>query len=380
MRNLATIQTISQIDDIPGKDRIGLAHFKSIGYKVIVNKVDMKVGDKVIYFEQDSVLPNEPKYEFLRARCWTEKFKGFRIKSMKMGGVYSEGLALPFEGLLYTDPPDTEDVTEILGVVKYDLEKLEEDRLTASREKKYKDSPIKSWLFSFSIIRRIFYIFNKIFAKKPRDRWPKFLQKTDETRVQVLPQVFEPVDFPIYVTEKLDGQSVTYALHNNKFIVCSRNFELPPDNSNYWKTAKMYDVEAKLRAFKKEFGIELAIQCEQCGPGIQGNKYNFDDLKIFMFNAFNVKTGKYYGLPDLFHISKSLQIVTVPVLCYDVPFIFKNVDELLEYADGYSIYGGGKVLREGVVVRAVNPLPPSSKMANMWSFKVISPSFQIKHQ
>ncbi len=48
MRNLATIQTISKLDPIPGRDRIVLASFENIGFHVIVGKTDFKVVDKCI--------------------------------------------------------------------------------------------------------------------------------------------------------------------------------------------------------------------------------------------------------------------------------------------------------------------------------------------
>ena len=69
MRNLAYAVTISKIDNIEGKDRIGLGHFKENAYTVIVPKT-YKVGDVVCYFEVDSILPIEPRFEFLRKRCY----------------------------------------------------------------------------------------------------------------------------------------------------------------------------------------------------------------------------------------------------------------------------------------------------------------------
>jgi hypothetical protein len=41
-----------------------------------------------VFFEIDSVLPAEPWAEFLRAR-------GFRVKTARLRGVLSQGLALP---------------------------------------------------------------------------------------------------------------------------------------------------------------------------------------------------------------------------------------------------------------------------------------------
>ena len=49
MRNMAYAVTISKIDDIEGKDKIGLGHFEENAYTVIVPKT-YKKGDVVCYF------------------------------------------------------------------------------------------------------------------------------------------------------------------------------------------------------------------------------------------------------------------------------------------------------------------------------------------
>ena len=86
MRKLASIQKIEWIRPIEGKDRIVLAGI--LGWQVIVKKDEFQVGDLCVYVEIDSQLPEKPEYEFLRP-------KKFRIRTMKMGGVLSEGICLP---------------------------------------------------------------------------------------------------------------------------------------------------------------------------------------------------------------------------------------------------------------------------------------------
>lgn len=55
----------------------------------IVKKDEFKVGDLCVYVEIDSVLPEREEFEFLRD-------KNFRIKTMKMAGVISQGIGLKF--------------------------------------------------------------------------------------------------------------------------------------------------------------------------------------------------------------------------------------------------------------------------------------------
>jgi hypothetical protein len=388
MRNLATIQTVKTVEPIEGKDKIGLATFESVGYKVIVSKQDVKPNDKVVYFEVDSLLPGVPDFEFLRARCWSEKYNGHRIRAMKMGGIFSEGLALPlnhfrdldslFSRIINTGKcVDNFDVTEMLGVKKYDPEAFEEERLASRRASKR--GPFMKFLFRFAFIRWIVNFVNSIFHPKQSKSWPRFLSKTDETRVQNLTYVFERFQGEdVYVSEKLDGQSATYAIHDKKFIVCSRNFALKRDESKYWQLADKYKLEEKLRLAVKDYGFDIAIQMESCGPAIQGNKYGFKEGQGFVFNVFNIKEKKYFGYNELLDFCIKYDLTHVPMLEVR-KFDWKNVDELLKYADGYSIFGT-KVLREGVVVRTVKYRAPETKMANMWSLKAISPSFVIKNQ
>lgn len=86
MRKLASIKTVSDIMPIEGKDRIVLAMID--GWSVIVKKDEFNIGDKCVYVEIDSVLPERPEFEFLRKN-------NFRIKTMKMAGCISSGICFP---------------------------------------------------------------------------------------------------------------------------------------------------------------------------------------------------------------------------------------------------------------------------------------------
>lgn len=86
MRQLASIKVISDITPIEGKDRIVLATVD--GWRVIVKKDEFRIGDKCVYIEIDSVLPEKPEFEFLRKN-------NFRIKTMKMAGCISSGICFP---------------------------------------------------------------------------------------------------------------------------------------------------------------------------------------------------------------------------------------------------------------------------------------------
>ena len=86
IRKLASIQIIENLEPIKDRDRIELAHV--LGWQVIVKKDEFKIGDKCVFVEPDAVLPEKPEFEFLRS-------KKFRIKTMKMAGVLSQGIIFP---------------------------------------------------------------------------------------------------------------------------------------------------------------------------------------------------------------------------------------------------------------------------------------------
>lgn len=71
MRKLATIREIAEIKPIPDADRIEVARID--GWEVVVSKKDnFHVGDRVVYVEIDSKMPETPEYEFLKSRKYLE--------------------------------------------------------------------------------------------------------------------------------------------------------------------------------------------------------------------------------------------------------------------------------------------------------------------
>jgi hypothetical protein len=382
MRNLATIQTIKDITPIPEKDKIVLASFIGTGWKVIVG-VDMKPGDKVVYCEPDTILPQKSEFEFLRKRCFNAKWNGFRIKRMLMAGVLSEGIAFPLKEVSGISDrfKDGQDVTDIIGAIKYDPELLEEQNNTST-------SKYPKWMqFCFRIP-----FLKKILLPRTKSSWPQFVSKTDETRIQTLQYVFDSWKHEqIYITEKVDGQSATYALKDNDFYICSRNVCLSRAKirkasayknqmNNYFETAKRNNIAQKLKKFKKNTGHNIYIQGEQMGPGIQGNKYNLPTLRFFIFNVYDITEKRYFSGNDVRNFCIEYGFDMVPFLC-ECTFEWNTTEELVEYAKGDSKLGDGvsTTPREGIVIRTRKVKDPEIRMSNMASFKVINSDFLKKY-
>lgn len=200
MRKLATIREISNIRPIEGADKIVVAQVD--GWECVVQKDEFQIGQHIVYVEVDSVVPKRPEFEFLRPRK-------FRVRTIKLRGQVSQGLVLPLSILPNGTGCDLgDDVTDALGIKKYDPEAQQEAKLLSKQPKTPKSA------FARFFMRYKWY--RKLFLKsKRKGGFPEWIAKTDETRIQNLPQLFEAVrdrGVEFSVTEKMDGQSATYYL------------------------------------------------------------------------------------------------------------------------------------------------------------------------
>ena len=113
-QTLVSIQEIHGTEPIEGADRIELV--KVLGWQCVANKGDFKPGDKCLYFEIDSFLPICDKFEFLRKSSYRKNEymgEGFRIKSVRLRGQLSQGLALPLSDFPeFSDYEIGQDVSE----------------------------------------------------------------------------------------------------------------------------------------------------------------------------------------------------------------------------------------------------------------------------
>lgn len=357
MRKLASIQRITNLEPIQGKDKIELASV--LGWKVIVQKGQFKIGDMCVYCEVDSLLPERPEFEFLRKNCYSKKYGGFRIRVMRMGGVYSEGICFHPSAFHFATIEEGLDVTNLLEIKKYDPESALERQITERKQ---------SWIVK--LLKRIPFLRRFFLRKGGRDNFPSFLiPKTDETRVQVLQETLDKYKgAPCYITEKLDGQSATYLWWKNQFYVCSRNFRVTDKNTTYWRIEKKYDISGRL----KKFGKNFAIQGEIMGSGVQGNKYKLQELDFYVFNVWDIKTK---SLLDQDEFPRWLGLKTVPKLIHYYE-LESDMEKLVELARNKSRLAD--IPREGIVIRGINGLPHDVTGIN-FSFKVINPDFSIKY-
>ena len=364
MRHLATIRRIKELRPIPNADKIEVAIID--GWQVIVNKSDgFRVGGLVVYVEIDSVLPDRPEFEFMR------KYK-FRVKTIKLRGQVSQGLVLPLS--ILKDDPYTrtlgDDVTDVLGITKYDPEAARE-KVWWHKLAVHNKVVFPWWLKPF---KRIKFIRNWWINKhKTITDFPDFIKKTDEERIQNMPILFDQIkhgEIPLTVTEKMDGTSATYFLKDGKFGVCSRNkWLLKEDDSPYWQVANQYHIEEFLRNITKGFNL-VVLQGEIIGAGIQKNKYHLSGLMFMPFNLiFDGKRCDYQTMKEWMEMS-TMDCVPLLEKSLVLPDAWE-IQDIVEYSKGRSLYRDIKEQREGIVCRNEH---------HHISFKVINPDFLLKEE
>ncbi len=359
MRKLVTVRRIAEILPIEGADLIVLV--KIDGWQCVAKKEEFKVGDPCVYFEIDSFLPDEPVYAHLRARTLRKMDgkEGLRIKSIRLRGQLSQGLALPchlfidrFVGSKYDEGQELieffdqgADLTEFLGVEKFEL-------------------PIPSEL-----------------AGQARGNFPGFIPKTDQERCQNLgADIFvKNKDSQYEITMKLDGTSFTAYHFGELDGVCSRNWDLEINDDNAGNSFVRMYIDSGLQEVLRKYGKNLAVQGELMGPGILQNREKLFAQKLFIFDMYDIDKGEYLTpedrrntLIELYALGlKEEMVAHAPILSYTATVAslgITSIDQLLQFAEGTSIV---HAIREGVVFKRID---------GKFSFKVISNKFLLKEE
>lgn len=349
MRHLATIQKIADVQPIEGADSIEKVRVKD--WWCVAKKGEFNTGNTCVYFEIDSLLPSSnPAFSFLAKGNKEKKmnidgreYTGYKLKTIKLRGQLSQGLALPLEGLLGKNFDDValeegSDISALLGVIKY-------------------EAPIPANL-----------------AGVIKGEFPKFLRKTDEERVQNLGPLIElKAGVLVYVTEKVDGSSVTIYKKDGQLGVCSRNWELHENENNaIWKFVKKHDLKNLLPE-------KWALQGEIIGEGIQGNPLKIKGQEILFFNVFNIENQQFENFESFESKIQALGLKTIPVMnrAWTLP---GTVEEILALAEGPSLLSP-ECKREGIVIRPVQEMQVEiDDIAQRFSFKAISNEYLLNEK
>lgn len=337
-RSLARKTKIDAIEPIEGADKIEVAKIK--GWRVVVGKGEFQVGDIVLFIEIDAALnPYDSRYEFLKERCY-KKFmlcgkvfdECLRIRTIRLRGVYSQGVVIKTDQFFeIRNAKLEEDCTKLLGIRHYD-----------------------------EVAERAVRVTDKAKPGNAKGLFPSSIgPKTDEPRIQSLAdeELQVHADEQLEISEKLDGssESVFYSptyRPDDPFGVCSRNFELKDEGGAYWDVVHKLELNTKLKAYCDEKGLELMIQGELYGPGLNGNRNKETEVSFNVFRIWDIKNQKWLTCNERYKVCKDLNIPHVPVLEVKTLKDFDlDRDKILLYAEGYTAAGHE---REGVVFKSID--------------------------
>ncbi len=333
-RKLASVVVVHRLSPIAKADRIELAHLA--GWQCVVKKGEVQVGERAVYFEIDAVPPDTEAFAWLwqpkAAAARVPQPAHFRIRTMTMRGTLSQGLLMPLSALGLEALPEGEDLTERLGVTKY-------------------EPPPPSGMGEW------------------RAPFPSLVPKTDELRVQSVPAVLDELrGQPFIATVKMDGTSATFVMVEGALHVCGRNHSILEGENLYWYVAKKRGLAAVLAQ-----APHLAIQGEIVGPGIQKNPAGLADKELFVFTIYDTQAGRALSDAELRAFCARHQLQPVPI-AFEGESFDETVESLLAKAEGR--YPGTTNPREGIVVRPREERH-SEALAGRLSFKAISNSYLL---
>ncbi len=321
-RALATIEEVLEVKPHDNADALEIAVVR--GWNVITRIGEVSPGDKVIYFEIDTMLhADDERFSFFIKRGVktdpVDGYKGHVLRTAKLRGKISQGLLLSVE--LFADEIGDDltvgrDVTSVLNLRKW-------------------DPPVPAAL-----------------AGKAKGNRPSFVPMTDAERIQNV-TLAEFSDTSNWVaTEKVDGTSTSYyyrtdadeSANETSFGACSRNLELENVGQSQWKVAEELAIEALLSSLAAELGAtKIVLQGELVGPGIQSNPLQLRELRYFAFRL--IVDGRDLPTPQW---PGSIRKLAAPVLAIDFP---STIDEAIEAADALDSQVTPGRTPEGIVWR-----------------------------
>jgi RNA ligase (TIGR02306 family) len=301
----------------PNADTLSIV--KVYDYTVVCKTENYTTHDRAAYVPIDTVVGSVPEFAFLGDKR--------RIKAARLRGIYSEGLLVPPRPHWQIG----DDVTEELGCVKWEEP---EDSVKTGGESESQPG----W----------FHVYTDIENYK---RYSWLIKEGEE----------------VVLTEKLHGANGRDAYFEDRLWVGSHKFAKRFDENNmWWRIAKQYDLETKLKA-----NPGYIIHGEVYGQ-VQDLKYGAKQNELF-FRLFDISTctsRRYLDYDEFVELAKKIDLPTVPVL-YRGPWS----KELLSLAEGNTTIPGASNMKEGFVVR---PVKERIEHAGRCILKVISPQYRLR--
>jgi hypothetical protein len=247
LNSVCYVGVIGSVVEIPGADNIELVLVNA--WQAITKKGEYQVGDKVVVATMDAVIP-EALSELMGVTNYLRK--GQRVRTVKLRGMYSESLLIPFKYLapktLINNIKEGDDMMKILGVIKYEPP-IKQVQLSSGRKIKYRDNPNFGVYYKFPNLKNVPGMF------------------TEEDRVEITRKVHGTnARYGIVKKGKLslmDKLKKFFRLGDEwieyEYAYGSHNVEKGSDSNGFystdvWRTiAEKYNIKQKLWDYIKHF-------------------------------------------------------------------------------------------------------------------------------
>jgi len=330
-----TIERISTIYPHPNADRLEIGELEGIGYKFCIPKDEYVVGENVVYFPIDSVLP-EKLIEKLGLTGKLAGSKHDRVKTIRLRGEISQGIIANMDIIslsfllakeIHNEPILGSDVTELLGVAKYEA-------------------------------------FVEVGNQGNKGNLPSFLSHYDIENAEKFGHFANALmNEPVYISEKLEGQQTNLVMYKDGSIkVASRNFERELSPENNWGAGWINSgILEKLNEIFGFFIFEyagteiesLGLRGEVVGNGIQGNIYKFPDRKIFLFEI--EINGEPIDASDFLKVCDMFKLPQVPCLIKGMNLGWAlNYSNLPDFSNRKSVLFDTQA--EGIVIKPMQEM------------------------
>ena len=309
----------------PKADRLDLGLIG--GFRSVIGKDSFETDDLVAYIPEGAIVPDDVIEELgLTGRLAGSKKN--RVKAVKLRSILSQGLIYPATGgrLRDHDVEEGDDVTELLGLVKY------EPPIPVSLQGKVYPAHGKTLHYDIENIKKY-------------------------------PDVIED-GTPVSITEKLHGTWCCLGLRaDGEHIVTSKGqsakglaLETGEEHKNVYLDALRAHSTGLTTLYDLIYGLpplggdeHIYVLGEIYGKGIQDLHYGMNAPGFRVFDIFigEPHSGHYIDQPHINWLVAQTGFRAVPAL-YEGPFSLEVVDSLTE---GETTLGGGPHTREGVVIK-----------------------------
>ena len=291
LNSVCYVGVIGEIRPIEGADNIELAMVG--GWQAITKKGEYEVGNKVVVATTDAVIPIQLS-DLMEVTGYLRK--GQRVRTVKLRGVYSECLLIPFKYLapksLENNVNEGHDMMKMLGITKYEPPVKMVEMSVGGRKVKYHQNPNFHVYYKFPNLKNV----PDLFTEEDKVSITRKLHGTNARYGIVRKKKLSILDrIKKFFGNKWVEFDYVYGSHNVEKGSTSQGFY----STDVWRTvAQEYDIQEKLWNYVKKYftperlGSGIVIYGEIYGHGIQKNyEYGLTDIR---FAGFDVEIDSVY--------------------------------------------------------------------------------------